>query len=97
MNSNKQEADESVLTVRIQPNASKNEVVGMVDGILKIKIKAPPVDGKANKECLTFLAKVLQIPKSHLSIIKGEKTRSKVIQVVGMNQDVCRKRITSGF
>lgn len=81
------------LTVRIQPNASKNEVLGMVNEMVKIKITAPPVDNKANKECLKFLSKILHIPKSKLLILKGQKTRSKIIQISGMSRDLCRQRL----
>ncbi len=87
----------ATLSVRIQPNASKNEVVGIVDDVLKIKINAPPVDGKANKECIKFLAKVLDVSKSQVSIIGGEKARSKVVRIFGISQDICWQRLTSGL
>lgn len=86
---------ETVLAVRVQPNASKNEVIGLVNQELKIRIAAPPVDEKANNECLRFLAKVLDVPKSHCRVLKGEKTRSKLIQIRGMSQDECRQRLYS--
>lgn len=81
------------LTVRIQPNASKNEVISMVNEMVKIKITAPPVDNKANKECLRFLSKILHIPKSKLHILKGQKARLKVIQVSGISPELCRQRL----
>lgn len=87
----------ATLSVRIQPNASKNEVVGIIDEVLKIKINAPPVDGKANKECIKFLAKALNVSKSHVSIIAGEKARAKVVRIMGISQDTCWKRLTSGL
>ena len=79
------------LSVHIQPNASKNEVSGMINEMVKIKITAPPVDNKANNECLEFLSNILHIPKSKLQIHKGQKTRSKIIQITGMSQDLCRQ------
>jgi uncharacterized protein (TIGR00251 family) len=87
----------ATLSVRIQPNASKNEVVGIADNILKIKINAPPVDGKANKECIKFLAKVLDVSKSQVTILGGEKARSKVVRILGISQDICWQRLTSGL
>ena len=81
------------LTVHIQPNASKNEVLGMVNEMVKIKITAPPIDNKANKECLKFLSKILHIPKSKLHILKGQKTRSKIIQISGMSRDLCQQQL----
>ena len=83
------------LTIHLQPNASKNEVLGMVNEMVKIKISAPPIDNKANKECLKFLSKILCIPKSKLHILKGQKARSKIIQISGISRDVCRQRIIS--
>ena len=88
---------EVTLSVRIQPNASKNEVVGRVDDVLKIRITAPPVDGKANKECIKFLAKVLRVSKSQVLIIGGERARSKIVQVIGISEDTCWQRLRQVF
>ena len=87
------EEEKISLTVHIQPNASKNEVSGMVNEMVKLKITAPPVDNKANKECLKFLAKILHIPKSKLHILKGQKSHFKIIQISGINPDLCRQRL----
>lgn len=69
------------LRVWVQPNASKSEVVGEHNGYLKIKLQAPPVDGKANEELIKFLAKFLKIRKSDLALIKGDTSRGKTLQI----------------
>jgi uncharacterized protein (TIGR00251 family) len=84
----------AVLSIRVQPNASKNEVVGLDGEILKIKIAAPPVDDKANAACIQFFSKLLRVPKSHIYIMRGHKSRLKIIQVVGMSQDSCLHRLS---
>jgi len=63
----------------VQPRSSKNMIVGLYGDALKIKLKAPPVDGAANKMCIQYLAKCLKVPKSSLEIISGHTSRSKLI------------------
>lgn len=67
--------------VLIQPNAKKNEVVGNYSDALKIKIKAPPIDSKANQELIRFLSEILKISKSQVSVCHGETSKNKLIQL----------------
>lgn len=69
-----------VLTLRISPNASKNEIIKTPEGI-KIKITAQPIDGKANKALVEFLAKQFKVPKSYFEIIRGETSKDKSILI----------------
>ncbi|HVM90486.1 MAG TPA: DUF167 domain-containing protein [Verrucomicrobiae bacterium] len=70
------------LVVRVIPNSSKTEFVGwMSDGCLKIKIAAPPVDGKANQELISFLAKTLDIPKNQIEIVSGQTSKKKRLRL----------------
>jgi len=70
------------LKIKVIPRANKNEIVGkMADGTLKIKLKAPPVDGKANEELVKFLSKELGVSKSEICIVGGQKTRTKLVQI----------------
>ncbi len=70
------------LPVRVIPNASRTEIVGwMADGGLKIKLAAPPVDGKANQELVSFLAKTLGAPKSEIEITNGLTSKKKTIRL----------------
>lgn len=70
--------NELIIKIKISPGASKNEIIKTADGT-KIKITTPPVDGKANKVLVDFLAKKFKIPKTSVSIIKGETSREKTI------------------
>ena len=70
-----------LLKIYVQPRAKKNEVVGLHDDALKIKITSPPVDGAANRTCINFLAKCLKIPKSSIDIVSGHTSRIKQLRV----------------
>ncbi|MFY9555180.1 MAG: DUF167 domain-containing protein [Blastocatellia bacterium] len=69
------------IKVRVQPRASRTEITGEHAGALKLRVAAPPVDGKANDECKRFLAKLLKVSATSVEIISGESSRDKVIQV----------------
>jgi hypothetical protein len=76
--------DESIeLHVLVQPRSSMNKIIGVMNNRLKIKLKAPPVDGAANKMCIQFLAKTLHVPKSHIEILSGKSSRQKNIRIMG--------------
>jgi uncharacterized protein (TIGR00251 family) len=68
-----------LIHIYVQPRAAKNAVAGLHDQALKIRLTAPPVDGAANKMCLQFLAKKLNVPKSALQIESGHSSRRKTI------------------
>lgn len=74
------------LEVRVQPRSSKNAVMRMEDGRLKIKLKAAPVDGEANQELIAFLAGLLKIPKRDISIASGSASRSKILSIEGLTE-----------
>ena len=77
----------AVLKIRVQPNAQKNQVVGILsDGRIKIKIQAPPVEGKANKALFRFLNQVLDIAEAQMELVKGETSRDKVIRIEGISE-----------
>jgi len=69
------------LKLRVIPNAKKNEIIEESNSFMRIKISAPPIEGKANKELIKFLAKHFDIKKSAISIKNGEKSRTKIIQI----------------
>lgn len=68
-----------VFKVYVQPRSAKNQISGVHDDALKLKIAAPPVDGAANKAVIQYLAKCLKIPKSSLEIVSGLSSRTKRI------------------
>jgi uncharacterized protein len=74
----------TTVDIYVQPRASKNAMAGIHEGVLKVRLTAPPVEGEANRECLKFLAKVFLIPKSQLEVIQGHKSRHKTILVRGV-------------
>ncbi|QIW15169.1 YggU family protein [Pasteurellaceae bacterium RH1A] len=67
------------LRIFLQPKASRDQVVGLHDGEIKIAITAPPVDGKANAHLIKYLSKLFKVPKSSLILEKGELQRHKQI------------------
>ena len=74
------------LNIQVQPGVSRNMITRYADGILHVKIAAPPVRGKANQELVKFLSKVLGVSKSSVAIEKGATSRRKVVLVEGMKQ-----------
>ncbi len=82
----KEVKDGIVLHIKISPNSSKNEIIKN-DGELKVKITAPPIDGKANKALIEFLSKSFKIPKSYFEIIKGETSKEKTILIKNVSKE----------
>lgn len=74
-----------IFAVRVIPRSSTNEIVGELDGALKIKLSAPPVDGAANKELIKFLSKSFGISKSQIEIISGETSKKKRIRIFDLD------------
>jgi len=71
------------LSVRVQPGASRTEVVGEYGDQLRIRLQAPPVDGKANAALVGFVADQLGLPRSAVSVVRGQSSRSKVLRIEG--------------
>jgi len=70
--------------VRVQPRASNNEVAGVYGAALKVRLKAPPVDGAANDALVLFLAETLGVGKRSVRIVSGESSRTKILEVDGV-------------
>jgi uncharacterized protein len=70
--------------VRVQPRASKNEVAGLINGALKIRLQAPAVEDRANEALCEFLAEILKRPKSAVRILAGDRSRTKRVEVLGV-------------
>jgi uncharacterized protein (TIGR00251 family) len=75
--------------VRVQPRASRSEIVGEMDGALKIRLAAPPVDGAANEELIRFLAKAFGVSRARIEIISGLTARQKLLRVGGVTPEGC--------
>lgn len=77
--------DGAGLRVLVQPRASRSRVVGEHDGLLKLQLAAPPVDGAANKALLELLAALLGVPRRQVTLLSGESSRRKHVRIVGMS------------
>lgn len=77
-----------VLALHIQPGAKKTVIAGLHGDALKIRLAAPPVDGKANAALIEFLAKTCGVPRSAVELVSGETSRSKRVRIIGVDQAV---------
>jgi len=87
--------NEAKISLRVYPNASRNEVMGFTDEVLRVKVSAPPIRGKANKELITFLGRLLGMGKGNVNIIKGHAIRNKVVAIDGLSREEVIKRLLS--
>ena len=75
-----------IVKVKIVPGSSKNKIIGVYNDSLKITITAPPVEGKANKKCIAYLAKHFDVAKSKIEIISGQTSKNKLIKIYDISQ-----------
>ena len=85
--------DGAILTIRVVPRASKNSIDGPLGDALKIRLQSPPVDGKANKALVRFLADMLDLSASRITILSGETGRSKRIEIRGVAEASVRAKL----
>jgi uncharacterized protein len=83
--------------VRVQPRASRTQITGEQAGAIKLRIAAPPVDGKANEECRKFLAKLVGVSASSVEIISGDSSRDKVIRIRDTSVERVRKALDTAI
>ncbi|OIP94350.1 MAG: YggU family protein [Syntrophobacterales bacterium CG_4_8_14_3_um_filter_58_8] len=76
-----------IFRVRVVPRASRSEVAGVQGDALKLRITAPPVEGKANEECIRLLAETLGVKKGRVAIIAGHASRTKTVVVAGIRPE----------
>ena len=79
--------------VKVHPRAKKNAITGEIGGALKVSLTAPPVDGRANEACVEFFAKILNVPRSSVTIASGQSSRNKVIRIAGVTGEYVRSRL----
>ena len=79
--------------LHIQPGAKKTEIVGMYGAALKIRLAAPPVDGKANQALINFLANHLGVSKRSVTLIGGETSRAKRLRIAGIDAETVRSQL----
>ena len=78
--------DKVILNIKAQPNSSKNKIAGVYGDAIKINIKAPAVEGAANKELIKFLSKTFKVPKSEIEL-KGETSKQKKV-ILPLNEKI---------
>ena len=87
-------SDGVVIDVRVIPRAAKAGLAGTRDGALLVRLNAPPVEGAANDELIAVLAKVLGVPRRAVTIVAGERSRSKRVAVAGITPATVEARTT---
>jgi uncharacterized protein (TIGR00251 family) len=85
--------EEVRLRVRVQPGASRSKIVGERDGVLVVRLTAPPIEGKANEALRRLLARQLRVPRSGVEIVRGAKSRDKLVQIKGMTEKALREAL----
>ena len=84
--------------MRVIPRAKKNAIDGiMADGTIKIRLAAPPVDGKANQALVRFLGEVLDVPVTHIEIIAGQTGRNKLVSILDMDAETAQTKIMANL
>jgi uncharacterized protein (TIGR00251 family) len=83
-----------LLSLYVQPRASRNELAGRHGDALKLRLTSPPVDGKANKAVIAFLAKLFKVPKSAIVITSGLQSRSKKVLLSGLDEQAVRSLLS---
>ena len=79
--------------VKVHPRAKRNAITGELGHALKLSLTSPPVEGRANEACVEFFAKLLKVPRSSVTIASGQRSRNKVMRVVGLSADDISTRI----
>ena len=79
------------ITVKVHPRAKRSALGGRLGDAWKLDLAAPPVDGKANDECVRFFAELARVPRARVSIVLGATSRTKVIEIAGVPQDQLTK------
>ncbi len=84
----------AALTIRVTPRSRRNEFGGMMDdGTLRVRVTAPPVEGKANVALIKFLSRVLGVRRNRIEIVAGQKGLDKIISILDMSAEEAEKRI----
>lgn len=90
----REQDDAVVLSLKVHPRASRNELAGSVGQELKLKVTAPPVDSAANEAVLEFLAERLRLPRRCVSLIRGQTSRHKSVRIEALSADEIAARLT---
>lgn len=83
----------ALLRVKLQPRAGVNAIAGVRDGVVRVRVTAPPVGGAANDALARLLAKTLRIGRSRVSIVQGRTSRTKLVRVDGLTEEEALERL----
>ncbi len=83
----REEAPSATLSVRVAPRSSKEGVAGHEGGVVRIRLCAPPVEGEANEALVRFLSKTLGVPRKSVTLLSGERGKSKIVRIAGMTRE----------
>lgn len=83
------------LSVRVTPRSGKEGIAGCEEGVVRVRLNAPPVEGKANEALARLLAKALGVPKGRVTLVAGDRGRNKIVRVEGMTTEAALARLTS--
>lgn len=81
------------IEVRLRPRGHKDELMGLREGVLQVRVSAPPVDGKANRALCKLIAKRAGVAPSKVNVVRGEKSRDKIVRVEGVDADALREAL----
>ena len=88
------ETPQTRLSVRLTPRAANNAVVRYADGVLFLRLSAPPVEGAANAACCAYVAHLLGLRPSQVAVSQGHKSRDKALTITGLSEETVRERLT---
>ena len=84
------------ITIKAHPRAERSEVAGRLGAAWKLRLAAPPAEGKANQECVRFLAELAGVPRSRVRVVSGGAARTKIVEVEGVAQEELEARLARG-
>lgn len=87
------EPSSAVIRVRVQPRASRDEIVGWREDTLRLRVSAPPLDGRANDAVVELISRTAGVARSAVSVVAGERGRDKLVRVTGLTPEALRARL----
>ncbi len=88
--------DSTLISVRVTPRASRDELLGWQDGVLRVRLRAPPVEGRANEALVRLLSGRLDVASSRIEVVSGGTARTKRLRIEGLTEDEVRSRLAAG-
>jgi hypothetical protein len=86
-------AGSAQIRVRLRPRGGRDELIGMRDGVVQVRVSAPPVDGKANEALCRLIARSAGVAPSKVSVVRGKKSRDKVVRVESLDDATLRRAL----